>query len=124
MNIVGRKIYYDLFTGNVILDTGEKCGSVTKTDTEQDIKSFKELSERNRETFDFIELEYGQYSQDFMECVGYRVNTETKELEFSYPNPNETEPIEPVYQKSLSERLEEQEQAIAELSVYIATLGI
>lgn len=123
MIFIGRRIFYEIETGNVILDTGEKTGYVVPTTVEQDVDSFKALSERNRETFDYIELEYGQYSSDFLECNGYRVNIETKEIEFSYLDDNETSDT-PVFQKSLSERLKEQEQAIAELSVYIATLGI
>ena len=126
---IGRKIYYDLSTGNVLVDTGESEGFATETTIEQDIINYKALSERNRETFDYIDLEYGQYRQDFMECNGYQVNLETKELEFSYPE-GET-PSEPTYQVPLSQqvtdlesKLEMQEQAITELSIYIATLGI
>ena len=104
---IGKRIYYDKVTGNILVDVGERQGDVIETTTEQDIITFKALSERNRETFDFIQLEYGQYSQDFMECNGYRVNLETKELEFSYPDPNEEEPTEPVYQKPLSEQMKE-----------------
>lgn len=120
MNKVGRKIYYDKETGNVILDTGEMMGVVVETTIEQDIETFTALSERNRDTFDVLQLEYGQYAQDFAECNGYRVNPETKELEFSYPDPNDPEPQEPIYQKPLSEELEETKQAIAELTLLIA----
>lgn len=100
---IGKRIYYDALTGEVVLDTGERKGSVTSTTIEQDIQTYKALSERNRDTFDYIELEYGQYAQDFAESNGYRVNPETKELEFSYPDPSEEEPKDPVYQPPLSE---------------------
>ena len=120
---IGRKIYYDLTTGNVILDTGEFQGYVVPTTVEQDIQAYKSLSERNRETFDTIELEYGQYAQDFAESNGCRVNPETKELEFSYPDPNEEEPQEPVYQKPLSEQIKEQEQAIGELTTLVSMIS-
>lgn len=103
---IGKKIYYDNSTGNVILDTGEREGDVILTTIEQDILLYKALSERNRETFDVLELEYGQYAQDFMECNGYRINVDTKQIEFSYPDGNE-EPEEPVYQAPLSEQVEE-----------------
>ena len=123
MNQIGRKIYYDLSTGNVLVDTGERSGFVVPTTVEQDIATYKALSERNRETFDYIELEYGQYAQDFQECNGYRVNPETKQLEFSYPDPNDPDPQEPVYQKPLSEEVAETKQAIAELTILIAQMG-
>ena len=113
---IGRKIFYDKVTGNNIIDTGEHEGSVVKKTIEQDIATYTALSERNRDSFDVLELEYGQYAQDFAECNGYRVNPETKELEFSYPDPNEpTAP--PVYQKPLSEQ-------IAELKAQNEALGL
>lgn len=108
MNQLGRRIYYNLATGNIIIDTGERQGSVVPTTFEQDIQTYKALSERNRGTFDVVELVYGQYAQDFAESNGYRVNPDTKELEFSYPDPNEPE-AEPVYQKPLSEHVNELE---------------
>lgn len=106
---IGRKIYYDITTGNVIVDTGERQGFVMPTTIEQDIETYKALSERNRDTFDVIKLEYGQYAQDFAECIGYRVNPETKELNFSYPDPNEPE-VEQPYEAPLSEKVASLEQ--------------
>lgn len=72
----------------------------------KDVEEFKVLSERNRDSFDVLELEYGQYAQDFAECNGYRVNPETKELEFSYPDPNEPE-APPVFQEPLTKQIEQ-----------------
>jgi len=128
---IGRRIYFDVLTGNIVLDTGERQGSVIPRTIEQNIEEYKALSERNRDTFDVIELDYGQYAQDFLECNGYRVNLETKELEFSYPDPNlpPEEQLEPVYRKSLSEEVEElkaedlnNKEAIAEL--YVLSMGV
>ena len=122
MNKIGRKIYYDKATGNVILDTGEKIGLVTETTIDQDFETYQALKERVRDTVGVIQLEYGQYAQDFAQCNGYRVNPETRELEFSYPDPNEPELQEPVYRKPLSEELEETKQAIAELTLLLTTM--
>lgn len=106
MNFIGRKLYYDTTTGTIIVNTGEMVGGVSPASLEQDIKAYTALSERNRETFNVLELPYGAYSQDFAECNGYRVNIETKELEFSYPDPNEPEkPVE--FVKPLSVEVEE-----------------
>ncbi len=123
INKIGRRLYFEVATGNILVDTGEKIGYVVQTTVEEDIASYKVLSERNRNTFDHIELPYGAYAQDFAECNGYRVNPETKQLEFSYPDPNATEPQEPVYRKPLSEELEETKQAIAELALLITQMG-
>lgn len=97
-------------TGNTIVDIGEREGLVVATTTEQDIEIFTELSERNRDTFDVLELDFGAYSQDFAECNGYRINVETKTLEFSYPDPNEPN-IEQPYQAPLSEKVKKLELA-------------
>lgn len=123
MNKIGRKIYYDKSTGNVILDTGEMMGAVVETTVDQDFETYQALKERVRDTVGVIQLEFGQYAQDFAECNGYRVNPETLELEFSYPDPNETEQQEQVYQKPLTEQLKETQQAVAELTLLLATLN-
>jgi hypothetical protein len=106
---IGRKIYFDVKTGNVIIDLGESQGDISPTTVDDDIAVFKPLSERNRESFDVIELEYGRYSQEFMECSSYRVNPETKEIEFSHPDPNAPEEPQP-FQKPLTDQIVELEE--------------
>lgn len=88
MNQIGRRIYYDKENGTVILNKEEILGFAEKTSIEKDISDFSALSERNRNTFDVLELPYGAHTQDFAESNGYRVNVETKELEFSPRDPN------------------------------------
>lgn len=123
MNKIGRKIYYDKTTGNVILDTGEMAGAVIETTIDQAFETYQALKERVRDTVGVIQLEFGQYAQDFAECNGFRVNPQTLELEFSYPDPNATEPQEPVYQKPLTEQLKETRQAVAELTLLLSTMN-
>lgn len=124
-----RRVFYDKTTGECIQEVGRSEGMIIPT-VEQDIATYTDLSIRNRDTFDVLELPFGAYSQDFTECIGYRVNVETKALEFSYPDPNEPG-VEQPYQAPLSEQvatLEEkaelQEQAIVELTMYVATIGM
>lgn len=121
MITVGRRIYYDVLSGEVILDLGERIGSEPPSTIERDIEVYKILSERNRDTFDLIELEYGQYKQDFIECSGYRVNPNTVKLEFSYPDPSQPA-APPVYQTPLSIEVANIKESIAELAVLMATL--
>ncbi|MBE2945899.1 hypothetical protein [Anoxybacillus flavithermus] len=123
MNKIGRKIYYDKATGNVIVDTGEKMGAVIDTTIDQDFESYEELKQRVRETVGVIQLEYGQYAEDFAQCNGCRVNPETLELEFSYPDPNQPEAPQ-VFRKPLTEEVEETKQAIAELALLITQMGV
>ncbi|EJW14455.1 hypothetical protein PAV_13c00740 [Paenibacillus alvei DSM 29] len=62
------------------------------------------MFERNRESFDYIELDYGQYAEDFATRSGYKVNVKTKKLEFTYPN--QPEPEQPS-RKPLTEEVDE-----------------
>lgn len=115
------RAYYDNLTGNGLkwyaLISGYRISTF-----EEDYQSYKELSERNADTIGWIEFTNGEYYQDFVQCNGFRVDPQTLELEFSYPDPNATEPQEPVYRKPLSEELEETKQAIAELTLLLTTM--
>lgn len=121
MQLIGRRIYFDKSTGLMLVDTGDIMTHddyVTPT-IEQDFKRYAVLAERVPDSVGVLELEYGQYAQDFAECNGYRVNPETQELEFSYPDPNNPE-APPVYQEPLSEQVGELKQAVAELTMLVA----
>jgi hypothetical protein len=120
---VPLRIYFDLKTGSVIQMTGnyDDTGLNELPSIEDDISNYTALSERNRDTFDVIELPFGAYAEDFAMCNGYRVNPETKQLEFSYPDPNEPEAPQ-VFRKPLSEEVEETKQAIAELTLLLAQM--
>lgn len=84
VNTVGRKIFYDLGTGNILLDTMEKENAVIMTTIEQYIATSPILYNRDRTTFDAIELPFGAYKQLFASCNGYKMNVETKTLEFNF----------------------------------------
>lgn len=101
---LGKRLFYDKITGEVFFKIDEQEGLVILKTVEQDIETYTALSERNREIFDVLELPFGAFAQDFAECSGYRVNPETKTLEFNYPDPN-TPVEEPVYQPPLTEQV-------------------
>lgn len=86
---IGRKLYYDKTTGNVIQDTGERSGNVIETTQEQDFADYASLSEQNPETVGMIQLVYGQYLEDFRIATAYQVNVDREGLSllFSYPDP-------------------------------------
>lgn len=111
MNNLGRKIFYHLSTGNVVFTRGEMTGHVIESTTEQDYETYTALADFNPDTIGIILLEYGQYAEDFATCDGYRVNPDTKQLEFSYPDPGESEPDRPpVYRAPLTEQVAELEK--------------
>ena len=62
---ISRKIYYELSTGNVIQEIGEREGSVVETTLDQDFESYASLTERVKSTVGVIQLTYGQYADKF-----------------------------------------------------------
>ena len=101
---LGKRIYYLKVDGRVILDTGEAEGWVNPTTTEDDWRIYTELGKYNKSEVDFIELKWGEFKTEFAECTSYRVNVDTKQLEFDYtPVPPSPEvPVAP----SLHERVD------------------
>lgn len=104
---IGKRIYYLKVDGRVILDTGEAEGWVNPTTSEDDWRIYSELSKYNKSEVDFMELQFGEFKTEFAECTSYRVNTDTKTLEFDYtPVPPAPEvPVKP----SLHERVDDLE---------------
>ena len=101
---IGKRIYYLKVDGRVILDTGEAEGWVNPTTTEDDWRIYSELSKYNKSEVDFIELQFGEFKTEFAECTSYRVNVDTKQLEFDYtPIP---EPPDVPTSPSLHERVD------------------
>lgn len=62
---IAKKIYYDLAAGNVILDIGEREGSVVETTLDQDFQSYASLTERVKSTVGVIQLAWGEYADKF-----------------------------------------------------------
>lgn len=122
MNRIGAKVFFDISNGNIVLHKGEMQGGVVEETIEEIIRKFTVLSERNRDTFDVLELEYGAHAQDFAEASGYRVNPETKTLEFSYPDPNQPE-APPVYVQPLTEQIAEKDDQIEELKALVTQIS-
>lgn len=93
---IGRRIYYDLETGNVIQVTEERSGDVLPTTKNQDFAGYKSLSAWLPEMVGCIELAYDTLREDFRQSRGVRVNIDTLALEFDYINPDDPE-APPVY---------------------------
>jgi len=64
MNI-GRKIYYQLSTGNVLVDIGEKSGSVVETTIDQDFQFYTMLQGIQQNEVGFIQCDYGYMLSNF-----------------------------------------------------------
>ena len=114
---IGRKIYFEKLTGNTILDTGERQGSVIETTQEQDFTAYVSLSERIPSTVGVISLPYGQDSGMFGH-FGYHVDVVTRLIVWDLTPIQQEEAIRQV---TLEERLTDVEITQVEI---IDTLAI
>ena len=84
--MVGRKLYYELASGDVVLIVPEKHNeNAINTTKEQDFQIYDVLQARNPEKIGVIQLEYGQYRGDFELAKSVKVDVGTGELLFNYP---------------------------------------
>jgi len=132
--MIGRKIYYELTTGDVILITPEKHSEFAiNTTKEQDFQMYDVLASRNPDTVGVIQLEYGQYQAEFQSARSVKVNPETKELLFEYPvyHPPLITQIEQlkaenenlkVINQQLQEHIQLQQEQIDALNIAMAAL--
>jgi hypothetical protein len=73
MEFIGRRIYFDIATGNVLVDTGDRAGDLIPTTVEYDLQSYAVLAERVPNTVGCLQLEYGEDSDKFAQYQ-YRVD--------------------------------------------------
>lgn len=80
MKLVGRKVYYDGDTGEIILMTNEMTGDVIETTVEQDCQLYPQLQEvRNLKV---KRLYFGQHINEFKAGKQGKLNQLTNQLEF------------------------------------------
>ena len=101
---IGTKIYYCLFTGNVIKIIGDMQGYVKATSFDEDYEIYTELKERDRDTIGLLQFEYGEYPKLSQNSTGVMVNLETKELIFSYEE-LPTPPQEPTWEEEMENKI-------------------
>ena len=117
----GSRVYYLKTNGNVVFKTGQSSGWVTEITPEQDWEIYEELKKYTKESLDYIQLKYDEFKTEFTECTSYRVNTETKTLEFDYtPIP---EPPDVPHTPTVHERLDALEQVNAEQDMLIMEMS-
>lgn len=77
LNEIGRKIYYDVSTGAVLCDTGERQGFVCETTQADDFAAYPQLSEVDPATVGIIQLAYGERADEFANMVSMSVDPAT-----------------------------------------------
>ncbi|AYB39905.1 hypothetical protein [Brevibacillus laterosporus] len=87
MQTIGQKIYFDKVTGNILVDTGELAGAVRETTLEEDFQTYVVLSERVKTSIGCIQLEYGQFTDNFSKGYAYHINAETNEIVWNLTPP-------------------------------------
>lgn len=104
---IGARIYYEKTSGNVIQEIGQRSGDVIETTQEEDFASYAALKERDPESLGVLHLDYDAYSSDrAIGGVVTRINLESMEPLFTYPDPSNPEtPQEP--RPALSKQVEQ-----------------
>jgi len=76
---IGRKIYYNKTTGEVVWDKGEMSGGVRETTFEEDKAIMPEI-----ESADIVlmTLPYGDKKEEFRVCGGFTVDHKTQKITF------------------------------------------
>lgn len=120
---IGRKIYYEILTGNVIYLTESRSGNAIETTTEQDFVMYAALHAYVPETVGCIQLDYGQYEDKFG-LYHYSVNKDTGAIVWGDKiNPDISDP-KPTLEQQLID-LKQQNltimSALAELYETVAT---
>lgn len=114
--MVGRKIYYELTTGDPILIVPEKHNqNAINTTKEQDFQMYDVLTARNPDAIGLIQLEYGQYSAEFQSARSVHVNPKTQELQFEYPEYHPPLTVQVETLRAESEQLKQKANEIDEL---------
>ena len=118
----GSRVYYLKENGNVVFKTGQAEGWVIEITPEQDWEIYAELKKYTKESLDYIQLQYDEFKTEFAECTSYRVNVDTKQLEFDYtPKP---EPPDVPHTPTVHERLDALEKTNAEQDLLISELAM
>lgn len=89
MNYIGRKLFYNKITGDVLKDTGELVGDVQEITYEADIIRYAELLNVPIGELAMISLPYGESADLFNAAGKVRIDPNTLEV-ILYPYPSIT----------------------------------
>lgn len=113
MNQIGRKIYYELATGNVILETGERQGDVVETTEAQDWELYAALQPYQQSAVGVLQLDYGEDATYFQQNYSYSVDITQNPPVIKWGSPstatlaqaqaNQKQILEQGYQQTLAE---------------------
>ncbi|VUG07033.1 hypothetical protein PPOLYM_03441 [Paenibacillus polymyxa] len=70
--------------------------SARETTKEDDMGFYPQLKGYDPEQVDVLKLEFDKYIEDFQKATSYRVNPDTKTMEFTYPSNSGSAPEKPL----------------------------
>lgn len=77
---VGRKIYYEISTGNVVYPPLESCSNGILTTKEQDFLNYSFLKTLDSTKYDFIQLAFSEKESELQNMGSCHIDPATKEL--------------------------------------------
>ncbi|MEK4732783.1 hypothetical protein [Paenibacillus sp. FSL L8-0641] len=84
---IGSKVYWRKSSGEVIFMTSQvESESARETTKEDDMGFYPQLKGYDPEQVDVLKLEFDKFTEDFYHATSYRVNPDTKTMEFTYPS--------------------------------------
>lgn len=119
---LGHRFFWEIETGNIVVERSEMIGDLVETTKEQDFEKYTDLQGLNPDKIEMTTFEYGQYAEDFAQATGYRFDPTTGEIQFSYPDPNDPDPPDPIYRKPLSAEVDALKTADLDNKEAIASL--
>ncbi|MNW27577.1 hypothetical protein D3C74_43760 [compost metagenome] len=90
---IGHRVFYRKATGEVVFLRTELSGSVKESSIEEDFEFYPQLQGYDSGKVGMLQLEYGQYADDFARAASYYVNPETGKLMFNYRDDTGQEPV-------------------------------
>ncbi|ODA07375.1 MULTISPECIES: hypothetical protein [Paenibacillus] len=82
---IGPKVYWRKTSGEVIFITPQvDSPSARETTKEDDMGFYPQLRGYDPEQVDVLKLEFDKYTEDFQKAINYRMNPDTKTMEFTY----------------------------------------
>jgi len=79
---IGRRIYYEKDNGIIIYDKGDRQGTNIVEQTIEEDKINMPILDMLGDKVGVLNLQYGDYSEEFKTGKGYRVNPITQKIEF------------------------------------------
>lgn len=125
---IGKRVYFDIKTGEVIFNTGERSGAVVPLTPQEEIPLYKVLADRVEGTYSWIDFTYGAHREE--ESLGgiiSRIDLLTKKPIFKYPDLTGGTGVTPENPfdtiRELKTRLDLQDAYLAELTMYIGSFA-